>query len=160
MVLTRDNGLQPIRWINSRRVAATGDFAPVHIAANTMGNDSDLIVSPQHRMLLKGHRPELLFGQREVLAAAKHLVNGTTINTIEGGLVEYFHMMFDQHELIFAEGAITESFHPGDHSLRGLADPAREELFTLFPELRALPDSHGPTARLCLRKHEAHLLAA
>ncbi|MGH1330704.1 MAG: Hint domain-containing protein [Paracoccaceae bacterium] len=160
MVLTRDNGLQPIRWINSRRVAATGNFAPVHIAAGTMGNDSDLIVSPQHRMLLKGHRPELLFGQREVLAAAKHLVNGTTINTIEGGLVEYFHMMFDQHELIFAEGAITESFHPGDHSLRGLADPAREELFTLFPELRALPDSHGPTARLCLRKHEAHLLAA
>jgi hypothetical protein len=48
MVLTRDNGLQPIRWINSRRVAATGDFAPVH---------SDLIVSPQHRMLLKGAPP-------------------------------------------------------------------------------------------------------
>lgn len=159
-VLTRDNGIQPVEWINSRRVPATGRFAPIHFAAGAMGNESDLIVSPQHRMLMKGHKAELLFGQREVLAAAKHLVNGTTITALEGGFVEYFHVMFRHHELIYAEGAIAESFHPGDHALRGLADPAREELFALFPDLRSLPDSHGPTARLCLRGHETRLLVA
>jgi len=159
-VLTRDNGLQPIRWMNSRRVRAEGSFAPVRIAAGAMGNETDLFVSPQHRMLIKGAEPELLFGSREVLAAAKHLVNGRTVQQLDGGVVEYFHLMFDSHELIFAEGAITESFHPGDQSLGGLEDEAREELFALFPELRAMPASRGPTARLCLRAHEARLLAA
>jgi len=160
MVLTRDNGLQPIRWINARRVPATGDFAPLLIAKGAMGNDTDLVVSPQHRMLIKGPKPELLFGQREVLAAAKHLVDGRTIHRLDGGLVDYFHIMFDQHELIFAEGAITESFHAGEASLSGISDPAREELFALFPELRSAPMARSKTARLCLRKHEAHLLRA
>jgi Ca2+-binding RTX toxin-like protein len=160
LVLTRDHGPQPLRWIGSRGVEAKGDFAPIEIKSGALGNTNDLIVSPQHRMLLDGWRAEMLFGADEVFAAAKHLINDTTILRREGGVVEYFHMMFDAHEVVFAEGAASESFHPSDMSLTGVTDEAREELFTLFPELRTMPSGHGPTARLCLKAHEARLLVA
>lgn len=160
LVLTRDHGPQPLRWIGARGVEAKGDFAPIEIKSGALGNTRDLIVSPQHRMLLDGWRAEMLFGTDEVFAAAKHLINDKTILRRDGGVVEYFHMMFDAHEIVFAEGAPSESFHPSDMSLGGVADKAREELFTLFPELRTMPSGHGPTARQCLKAHEARLLIA
>ena len=159
MVLTRDHGLQPIRWIQSRTVPAMDKFAPIRIRPGVAtGQERDLLVSPQHQMLFEGYRAELLFGESEVLVAAKHLVDGNLVTQDEGGEVTYIHMMFDQHELIYAEGAITESFHPGDVSLTAITDPAREELFALFPELRSNLGGYGSTARRCLRKHEAILL--
>lgn len=160
LVLTRDHGPQPLRWIGSRGVEAKGDCAPIEIKSGALGNTADLIVSPQHRMLLDGWRAEMLFGTDEVLAAAKHLINDSTILRRKGGFVEYFHIMFDAHEVVFAEGAASESFHPSDVSLTGVADEARTELFELFPELRTAPSGHGPTARLCLKAHETRLLVA
>lgn len=160
LVLTRDHGPQPLRWVGSRIVAATGRFAPIRIRKGALDNTSDLIVSPQHRMLIQGWRAEMLFGTTEVFAAAKHLLNDRTIVRQEGGLVEYFHLMFDAHEVIFAENAAAESFHPSDLSLTGIEDGARHELFSLFPDLRAMPTNHGPTARRCLKAHEARLMVA
>ncbi|PZX06818.1 Hint domain-containing protein [Celeribacter halophilus] len=160
LVLTMDNGLQPLRWVGARTVPATGRFAPIEITKGALGNERDLIVSPQHRMLLNGWRSEMLFNTSEVFAAAKHLVNGSTIREAQGGFVTYYHLMFDRHEVIFAEGAASESFHVSDYSLTGVADAAREELFALFPELRSMPDQHGSTARQCLKAHEVQLLVA
>ncbi|MHA6264770.1 Hint domain-containing protein [Arenibacterium sp. CAU 1754] len=160
LIVTRDHGLQPLRWTGSRTVAATGDFAPIRLRKDALDNKRDLIVSPQHRMLITGWRAEILFGETEVLAAAKHLVNDRDISCQEGGMVEYFHLMFDRHEVIFAEDAPTESFHPTEESLEALDEPARDELLTLFPELRVSPANHGDTARRCLRSFEARLLAA
>ncbi|AJE47875.1 Hint domain-containing protein [Celeribacter indicus] len=159
-VVTMDNGIQRLRWIGAREVPAVGRFAPVEIAAGALGNEAALTVSPQHRMLLRGWRADMLFGTSEVFAAARHLVNGRTIRQRPGGTVCYYHLMFDRHEVIFAEGAASESFHVSDYSLTGVADRAREELFALFPELRSLPGSHGDTARRCLKSHEAELLIA
>jgi Ca2+-binding RTX toxin-like protein len=160
LVLTMDNGLQPLRWVGARTVPATGRFAPIEITKGALGNERDLIVSPQHRMLLNGWRSEMLFNTSEVFAAAKHLVNGSTIREAQGGFVTYYHLMFDRHEVIFAEGAASESFHISDYSLTGVADGAREELFALFPELRSMPAQHGSTARQCLKAHEVQLLVA
>lgn len=160
LILTKDNGPQPLRWVGARIVPARGRFAPIEIDKGALGNSEKLIVSPQHRMLLEGWRAEMLFGASEVFAAAKHLVNDSTIRQVEGELVTYYHLMFDQHEIIFAEDTPSESFHVSDLSLTGVRDEAREELFTLFPELRALPGSHGPTARKCLKAHEASMLIA
>ncbi|WP_417275220.1 Hint domain-containing protein [Celeribacter halophilus] len=160
LVLTMDNGLQPLRWVGARTVPATGRFAPIEITKGALGNERDLIVSPQHRMLLNGWRSEMLFNTSEVFAAAKHLVNGSTIREAQGGFVTYYHLMFDRHEVIFAEGAASESFHVSDYSLTGVADGAREELFALFPELRSMPAQHGSTARQCLKAHEVQLLVA
>jgi len=159
LVVTRDHGLQPIRWIQSRTVPAIDRFAPVRIRPGVVtGLETDLLVSPQHRMLFQGYQAELLFGDSEVLVAATHLVDGLDVTTETGGTVTYIHMMFDQHEIIYAEGAASESFHPGEIGLSAVSDPAREELFALFPELRSDPRQYGQTARKCLKKHEAQLI--
>jgi hypothetical protein len=159
LVVTRDHGLQPIRWIKSRTVPAVGKFAPVRIRPGVVpGQERDLVVSPQHRMLFKGYRAELLFGETEVLVAARHLVDGLSVTQDEGIEVTYIHMMFDAHEVVYAEGAATESFHPGDLALDAIGADARHELFTLFPELRAMPSAYGTTARRCLKRHEATIL--
>ncbi|WP_281984165.1 Hint domain-containing protein [Thalassorhabdomicrobium marinisediminis] len=158
-VVTRDHGLQAIRWIEARRVPAVDRFAPVTIRKGVLGGqEQDLIVSPQHRVMFQGYRAELLFGESEVLVAAKHLVDGMDVTQDEGDEVTYIHMMFDQHEIIYAEGAPTESFHPGDIGFSAVGDKARDELFAIFPELRADPKTYGAPARRCLKRHEAMLV--
>ena len=159
MVVTRDHGLQPIRWIEHRTVPAIGRFAPVRIRQNVLtGLDRDLVVSPQHRVLFQGYRAELLFGDSEVLVAAKHLIDGMDVTQDEQEMVTYIHFMFDQHEIVYAEGAATESFHPGDMGFSAVGDGAREELFSLFPGLRADQSAYGNTARRTLKAHEAKLI--
>ena len=128
MIETMDHGAQELRWVGSRRVAAKSHLAPIMIKAGAMGNNADLRVSPQHRMLVEGWRAELLFGENQVLAAAKHLVNGDNIYVDEGTEVEYFHMLFDTHEIVFANGAPSESFHPGELGMGSLAPESREEI--------------------------------
>lgn len=158
MVITADNGLQPIRWIGTRSVSALGDLAPVKIRKGTFNNTRDLLVSPQHRMLLSGYKAELLFGEPEVLAPAIHLLDDHAVTRQVRDEVTYIHLLFDQHELVFAEGTPSESFHPGHVGMNAILDPAREELFRIFPELRTNVGAYGPTSRLCLKKHETKAL--
>jgi hypothetical protein len=160
MVVTRDHGLQPIRWVGKRTVAGLGDFAPISIASSVMGGQDPLLVSPQHRLLFTGYQAELLFGESEVLVAAKHMVNGRDVIVSPRDAVTYIHIMFDRHEIIYADGIGTESFYAGDMALGAIDAAAREELFAIFPELRTAPGHHRDTARSCLRRHEAQLLHA
>lgn len=158
LLRTVDHGLQPVRWIGRRTVAAKGNFAPIRFSKGALGNDTPLLVSPQHRMLLSGWRAELYFGQSEVLASAKSLINGDTIVRETGGEVEYFHIMFDQHELVYAAGIETESFHPGQMAWPNLAEAAREEILNLFPELRQNGvNAYGDPVRPVIKPHEAQL---
>ncbi|UYV37544.1 Hint domain-containing protein [Rhodobacteraceae bacterium D3-12] len=158
LVVTRDHGLQPVRWVGQRSVAAVGSLAPVRFDAGALGNQRPLLVSPQHRMLIRGGEVNMLFGAGEVLASAKHLINGGSIREVPGGTVTYVHLLFDGHEIIYAEGTPSESFYPGDTGLGAVDEAAREELFTLFPELRDAAGPYGDTARMCLRRHEAQLM--
>ena len=160
LVLTRDHGPQPLRWTGSNTLRGDGAAAPIRFDIGTLGNHAPLYVSPQHRMLHVSPQAALYFGASEVFVTAKHMVNGTSIRIAEQAVVGYFHLMFDRHEVIFAEGAAAESFHPGKQGLRALSDAARADLFTRFPALRADPDSYGPTARPCLKSYEAQVLAA
>lgn len=159
-VLTADNGVQTVRWVGRRTVPAIGNLAPVRIGAGLFGNERDLLVSPQHRMLLTGWRAQLLFGESEVLSPATHLVDDNQIIRQTGGDVTYVHIAFDRHEIVFAEGAPSESFHPGHVGLKGILDPCREELFRIFPELRSNIGAFGPTTRRSLKKHEVQALRA
>jgi len=157
-VMTKDNGYQPIRWIGHRSVRAHGALAPIRIERGALGNERALYVSPQHRMLLSGWDIELNFGSDEILVAAKHLVNGTTICAEPRAKVTYYHFLFDAHEIIDAEGAWSESFHPGEQILTSNAS-VRRELFALFPELA---DDEmrcaRETARPVIRRYEAAVL--
>ncbi|MEX5728501.1 hypothetical protein Ga0609869_001854 [Rhodovulum iodosum] len=159
LVMTADHGPQPIRWIGRRRIAGRGTFAPIRIAAGALGNHRTLTVSPQHRLLVDDWRAEMFFGQAQVLVAAKHLINGTTIRPAEMPEVTYLHFAFDRHEIVYAEGIPTESLYLGAMTLSGVDRAAREELMALFPELADVAAGPGPTARTCLRGWEGQLLA-
>ncbi|MBL1437937.1 MAG: Hint domain-containing protein [Rhodobacteraceae bacterium] len=160
LVRTKDHGLQSIRWIGSTTCAARGDMAPILIRKGALGNTRDLKVSPNHRMMLSDWRAEMLFGEFEVLAPAKALVNDHSILRLEGGEAAYFHMMFDQHEIVFSEGVPSESFYPSADILNDAETATRAEILALFPELLDRPTSYGPSARLTLGASELALLLA
>ena len=158
-VITMDHGFQKIRWIGSTTVPAEGKLAPVVIRRGAMGNERDLRVSPQHRMLVRGWHVELMFGKPEALVPAKALINDETVFPLEGGTVDYFHMMFDRHELVYAEGIPSESFHPGHVGMGAFAEDAREEILQLFPELREDVTAYSEPVRPTLKVREARVLA-
>ncbi len=161
LIVTRDSGLQPLRWIGKKTVEAKGNLAPIELSPTILQDaKAPLLVSPQHRILWSGPRAQLLFGDREVLVAAAHLLDNPAVRRREGGDVTYLHLMLDQHEVIYANGAATESFFPGDEALSALNPEGRDEMFDLFPELRSHLGAFGDTARMCLKRHEARLLSA
>ncbi len=156
LVLTRDGGLQPLVWLGNTTVVARGDLAPIVITRGTLGNDRDLVVSPQHAILLNDWRAELFFGQEEVLVRAKDLLGHDGVYRRTGGIVTYRHVLLDSHHLVRSEGLWTESLYPGEMALSGVSDHARTEIVTLFPDLEA----YGPMVARCIRSFEAALLAA
>ena len=108
-VLTRDDGPQEIRWIGQSTLRAHGEQAPILIRAGTLHNARDLIVSPEHRLFVYQRRDVLGAGRSEVLVRARHLVNGDSVCRIEGGFVDYFQILFDRHQIIYAEGIAAET---------------------------------------------------
>ena len=159
LVLTHDDGPQPLRWVGQRRVDAIGRFAPVEIRAGTFGAHRRLLVSPQHRILVRDSLAELLFGEDEVLIAAKHLVNGRSVRFRSGGEVDYVHLLFDRHQVVFSEGLATESFLPGPHTSDLFEQETLDEICAIFPELDPETGAgYSPAARRLLRQHEAHVL--
>lgn len=158
LVLTRDNGVQPVLWIGRKIVRAVGDLAPIRFEKGALGNDRDLLVSPQHRMVIDDWRAEYFCGYAEVFATAKHLVNGTTVKIIEGGVVEYIHLLFAGHEVVFSNGAPSESYFP-EHAIKSADHAARAELQILFPDFNAHQADIRQTARAVSRKRESQMMA-
>lgn len=164
-VLTRDNGYQAIRWIGKRHLtridlAMQPRLNPVRIRAGALGGalpERDMLVSPQHRMLMTGPRAEMFFGEHEVLVAATHLVGEAGVSRVFPNGVTYIHLLFDRHEIIRADGCWTESYQPGDLTLKGMDSTQREELLLLFPDLGE-DSTLYPAARLTLKGHEARVL--
>ncbi len=166
-VITRDNGIQEIRWtgkrtLNREELADHLNMKPIFIKAGALGHnlpERDMLVSPQHRMLITGETPQLYFEESEVLVAAKHLVGRQGIGIMDTMRTTYIHFMFDRHEVVLSDGAWTESFQPGDQTLGSMGEASREEIFALFPELATeggLTDYAA--ARRSLKAHEAKLL--
>ncbi len=134
-VLTRDHGAQPLRWIGRATLRAVGAFAPVVIAAGTLGNAGDLIVSQHHRMFLyqRQRRPGL--PTAEVLVQARHLADGDRIFIREGGFVDYFSLVFDRHEIIYAEGVPAESLMVTEATVNRLPPDLAQDVRAAFPGL-------------------------
>ncbi|MCX7559459.1 Hint domain-containing protein [Sulfitobacter sp. F26204] len=156
LVETRDGGHRPIAWIGKTTVRAEGDLAPIVITKGTLGNSRDLVVSPQHAILLDDWRAELFFGQEEVLVRAVDLLRHDGVYRKTGGVVTYYHILFDAHHLVCSEGIWSESLFPGEMTLQTVNEAARAEIFELFPDL----STYGPKAAPCLRSYEASCLYA
>ncbi len=166
-VLTLDSGYQPVRWIGSRRLGPADlelapELRPIRLAAGSLGPgspDRDLLVSPQHRVLVSGWKAELYFGQPEILVPAKSLVNDGDIRIAHDvDEVEYFHVLFDRHEIMMTNGALTESFFPGDYVLDELNPDIVTELSAIFPDLLLGSGRFGAAARRSVKPGDAVVL--
>lgn len=166
-IRTRDHGFRPIRWIgrthlDARRLDLQPNLRPIRIAAGALGQDvpiRDLTVSPQHRILIRSVIAHRMFGEAEILVAAKHLAGlpGITI-TCPGEGVSYWHMLFDAHELVHSDGAWSESLFTGPQAMAAIGPAARREILALFPQL-ADPGFHPSGARRFLSGREGRKLA-
>lgn len=116
LILTRDDGAQPLRWIGQNTQRAEGAFAPIRIAAGTLNNLGDLVVSPGHRLFFYQRSDHIGAGRSELLINARHLVNGSSVTVERGGFVDYFQLLFDCHQIIFAEGIAAESMRVNDNT--------------------------------------------
>lgn len=167
LVLTRDDGPRPIRWIGARRMSgarlyAMPELRPVRIRAGALGDDrpeGDLLVSPRHRILVRGPAARDLFGTDEVLVAACDLIDGRSI-LVDHRLCEvtYVHLLLDRHQILWANGVETESFHPGATTLEAVAPAQRAGLLDCVPGLEADAAVYGAPARRVLSRAEAAVM--
>ncbi len=134
-VITYDHGTQILRWVGQRSVPGKGMFAPIRIAPFALGRNDEVWLSPQHRILLRDEMAEILFGTREVLATAHHLINDRSIRQIERDRVTYVHLLFDAHQIVYAGGLLAESLIPSAVTTGAFGPEARAEVLALFPEL-------------------------
>lgn len=151
-LLTRDDGPQEIRWIGEETVRAVGHAAPILITKGTLHNISDLLVSPDHRLFIYQRRDTLGAGRSELLVKARHLLNGKSVRVREGGFIDYFQLLFDRHQIIYAEGIAAESMHldqrtgaalPDEvvHALSGLSADSKLGLLDVNETLLDRPDA-------------------
>lgn len=167
LIQTKDNGLQPLVWTGNRvlsgaRMRAAPELAPVRIRAGALSidiPDQELLVSPDHRIVLRGPRAQALFSCDEVLVAARDLVNDRSI-TIERGHAQltYIHLALPQHEVIFANQVETESFHPMSAGLDSLGDDDRARLLGELPDLAQGEWAYGDYARRMLTRAETVIM--
>lgn len=142
-VITRDNGIQEVRWVGKTQMflqdfQADPHLLPVFIRQGSFGKglpERDMMVSPNHRILVANERASVRFADREVLVAAKHLT-AQGVHTVQSSGTTYIHFMCDRHEVVLTDGIWTESFQPDDHSLKSLGNAQRLEICELFPELK------------------------
>lgn len=166
-VLTRDHGPCPVRWISNTHLteadlARNPNDRPIRIAAGAIAPgipEQDITVSPQHRFLIEGWKAQLLFGQDEVLVPAKSFINDHSVRVQSAQQVEYFHLLLDDHAVVRANGAWTESLHAGELDKAVLSTASRENLFQLFPDLRCHSQNFGPLARPSVSVREGRLVA-
>ena len=166
-IITRDNGIQEIAWVGrkemtGKQLVQNPHLKPILIKEGALGNglpERDMMVSPNHRVLVASDLTQLYFEENEVLAAAKHMVGAKGIHAVDVMSTTYVHFMFERHEVVLSNGAWTESFQPGDYSLKGIGNSQRNEIMEIFPELATKVGLEGyHSARKALKKHEAKLL--
>ena len=167
-VITRDNGAQEIRWLGSKpmtgaQLQANPHLQPILVRKGSLGGglpERDMLVSPNHRMLVNNAEVGLLFNEPEVLVAAKHLINADKgIISVNASQTTYVHFMFDHHEVVLSNGTWTESFQPGDQAMAGVSAEQRSEITELFPELANAQGREAfASSRLSLKAYEAKML--
>jgi ELWxxDGT repeat protein len=134
MVMTMSGVARPIKWIGRRSYAGRfimgqKEMLPICIRAGALDENvprRDLWISPHHAMYFDG-----------VLIEAKDLINGISIVQAERvEKVEYFHIELETHDVIVAEGALSESFIDDDS--RGMFHNAHEYQ-TLYTDEQSAP---------------------
>jgi hypothetical protein len=155
MVLTNEAGAQPLSWVASRTVEASGINCPVRILEGHFGATRDIVVSPNHRILIQHPCLEMFFGEPSVLVWAKNLTRGPGAEWDTGfDKITYVHVLFDQHYTLRTSGLCSESYHPGPETLTSADRFTKAHLHRTFPALSADPMAYGPSAYMTLKSRE------
>lgn len=169
LVLTYDTSISAVKWIGSSTVSAYDlatwqSLRPIRVARDAFGKGrpaKETLLSPNHRVLLHGWRAELLFGEAEVIVPIKALVDGKTVTLADDvAEVEYFHLLLEQHEIVFANGMLSESLFLGDQALLALSDDAKTDLRQTLTRSEWHDLSLAATVRPCITASMARLAAA
>ncbi|MEM9343543.1 MAG: Hint domain-containing protein [Pseudomonadota bacterium] len=164
---TVDAGPQQIVWIGRRRMTGARlytmpELRPIRIRAGALGHGEppeDLLVSPKHKVLVKGPVAQALFNTPEVLASVEDLLNDHSITRDHRvHEVEYIHFLLPRHHVVWANGVETESFHPASTNLDTIEPAQRTRLTTIVPGIEADPHGYGPSVRRELTRPEAAIL--
>lgn len=170
LVMTR-NGPKALSWIGKRRLdaidlAGNPKLLPVRVPAGAFGNGlptRDVSFSPQHRVVIRSSIAERMFGSSEVLVSVKQLVGVNGID-VDGDVrnVQYFHLMFEDHQILSVEGIEAESLYPGKQAISFLTQDQLTELRAIFPNFDALVEADAPAASAIpfLKGRESRTLAA
>lgn len=166
-IQTKDNGCEEVLWIGSRRITGARmqvmpHLRPIRLREGALDKgvpDTSIHVSPDHRMLLRGARARALFNQDEVLVAARDMVDDHRV-IVDRAVREvcYIHMLLPSHQVVFANGVETESFHPASAALATMEDAQIAQLVERLPDLAGDPQTYGAYARRVLSASEAAIL--
>lgn len=160
-VTTLDDGPQPVLWTAGAATLAVGAAQPVRVRAGVLGNARDLLVSRLHLLMVEGPDVELLFGESQVLATARDLIDGHgVVADTERRMVRYHHVLMRRHQVLIAEGAPAESLHPGPVAMASLGPALGADLRHAVAAALLGAIAAGPAARRVLKAHEAAVLAA
>jgi hypothetical protein len=160
LVLTRDDGYQPIKWIGASlydhvALRRTPKLRPIRIRAGALGDGMprhDLLVSRQHRVMIRSRIAERMFGALEIFVPAIKLVGAEGIAIAsDAAEVRYFHLLFEAHQVVLSNGTWTESLLPGPEALKTLGPAAVADLRKLVPGF-FLNDPAPVTARTTVVK--------
>ncbi|WP_282119979.1 Hint domain-containing protein [Ruegeria atlantica] len=151
-VWTQDNGYQSVKWVGSQDVIAAGRFRLVEVPTGIILNFSPLKVSQQHRLVIAHPVAELLFAAPEVFVPAISFVDAGVATLSNEKTACYHHVLLDNHSIIRANGAASESL---------LSTPTTQcddpdSLF--FRDLAGCAAGPMETARPALTRTEAALL--
>jgi hypothetical protein len=159
LVMTKDHGAQPLLWVGRSRRRALGMDAPVRFDPGAFGDHGATAMSANHRLLVRSALAGMHFAEPEVLIRAKDLTHLPGVRLCETGqMIEYYHLLFERHEIVYGDDLPSESFQPGPLALRGFEDGARAELLRLKPEFMHCDEDALQSARVSLRSKEAQLL--
>ncbi|MBS8226507.1 Hint domain-containing protein [Vannielia litorea] len=138
-VLTRDHGAQPVRWIGTQTVRAVGAYAPVVITEGTLGNAADLILSQHQRLFVYQRGVDRVTETAEMLVKAALLVDDDAVFIRKGGFIDYFTLVFDHHEVIYAECIPVESLELSPDTRQSLPGEIAAGIEAEFGDLAHTP---------------------
>lgn len=137
LVRTLDAGFVPVKWLGCTELGASDlkrwpTLTPVRVKRGAFGQgrpEKDVVLSPNHRVLVTGWKAELFFGETEILVPVKTLVDGAAIiQDMVCADTSYFHLLLESHQIVHASGLLSESLFLGDQSLLSLSDSAEQEM--------------------------------
>jgi hypothetical protein len=156
MIETRDGGLQPLRWSGCTTVVTAGDLAPIVITAGTFGNTADLVVSPQHAVLIQVGVLNCFMVKLRFCCARLTCLVTTAFIVAPGGVVNYWHILFDANQVVHASGIWSESLYPGETTMDAISPKAQNEIRGLLDDITTYRQKAAP----CIRKFEATVMSA